>query len=202
MAACCETVAMAGCLTLWHSYIHKISCSALTVNSTPRKMFEYYIYQKQQKKSNIRSIMQLWWTHENNFGKTNGELLNDEIEKFFKENKSIISPNGSKRFDIDQFVALFEDVNIGEPILDFYSFFNPQTRTFIRYIDLPRVRNVPLTGSRYSIKTKYDKHFFLVESYLEKIYKTYYESNMFNGKKWDDYITDIVVDNISAVCSD
>ena len=104
------------------------------------------------------------------------------------------------KIDIYQFVALFEDVNISEPVLDFYSFFNPQTRTFIRYIDLPRVRNVPLTGSRYSIKTKFDKHFSLVESYLENIYKTYYESNVFNGKNWDDYITDIVVNKITEGC--
>ena len=84
--------------------------------------------------------------------------------------------------------------------MDFYDFFNHKNKTFIRHIDLARVKNMPLMGSRRSIKKKFDKHFDLVEEHLENIYKRYYESHMFNGKQWNVYIKDIVADKIAEGC--
>ena len=195
-----DTVDMAGCLTLWCSHIRKMYSPDNGVPLTPRKMFEYYIRNRKQKKCDFKKIVRLWLSDENKSGKTNIAALNEALEMFFKQYKSDVSAEKVQNFNIDQFAELFEDVCVCAPFLDFYSFFNPQTKNFIRYIDLPRVRNLPFACSRKHIKYKFDKNFVLVERYLENLYKNYYAENMFNGKNWDEYITDIVIKKISEGC--
>ncbi|MBR5535507.1 MAG: hypothetical protein IKU60_02535 [Clostridia bacterium] len=186
-----DTADMASCLTLWHGYIGRFG-EGVTF-SAPQKMFDYYISQRSRRKDKLKSIMGMWWSEESPSGKTNGEALNEAVKHFFKKRGC----DKAEPFNRESFTALFEDMAIDEPAVDFYDFFNTDTKTYIRYIGLPRTKNLPFAGSRRRICNRFAKSFFPVASHIEKIYADYYSTHTFDDKAWDEYITDIVADKIS-----
>ena len=142
--------------------------------------------------------MEIWWQIYRPGRKTNGEVFNETIFSIYREIDDDIPIKKLPIYDKKKFSGLFEGIIINKPVACFYDFFNPDTKTVIKFPELPRTKKLPLTFSRNHILNKFEKNSYFIRFYLYKVFYNYYSNCFVNGIGWEDYIINLVVSVVTG----
>lgn len=163
-----------------------------------RDMFIKYLKKSRKTQIELKKIMEIWWQTYRPGRKTNGEVFNETIFSIYKEIDNDISVKNLPTYDKKQFSELFEGIIINKPDAYFYNFFNPDTKTVIRFPDLPRTKKLPLTFSRSHILNKFEKNSYFIRFHMYNVFRDYYSNCFINGISWEDYIINLVVSAVTG----
>jgi len=159
-------------------------------------VFSLYIQKSEEMPLLLKSVMKDWWRRGGYWRKNNGESINKEIFDFFMSQKGDVAIKEIPKFTEEQFEELFDGEVLSKPVLDFYNFFNPANKTFIRYENMWRAKWIPLAGSKKSIVKKYEKNEYLIITYLRRVLRNHCEGYLVDGKSWTDYLVELVISKL------
>ena len=157
-------------------------------------MFSYYMEENEEVK--LKLLMEKWWGTASYTFRTYGERLNGEIIDFYKDNFPDTPVEKIPCFDRKSFGSLFEEETVEIMKPDFYSYFNPSNKTFIRFDGLPRVKYFPWCISRRRVIGRIDNNRNLIRMYIQRRMISYYGSCVVAGKRWEDYIIELVAERV------
>lgn len=162
-------------------------------------MFSYYYMAADSEGVKMQELMESWWGTRKFSSATEGEKLNEEIMKFFRENSPDVPIEKIPCFDKKSFGRLFgeETMEIMKP--DFYSYFNPSNKTFIRFEGLPRLKYFPWCISRKRVLDKIEKNRYRISLRITHLMMRHFGSCVVGGKSWNDYITELIAERVCGV---
>lgn len=186
---------------LMHTFLeewYENSSGEFTLTSL-RDVYEKYKEKSKELPISLKDAMTNWWQSGGFSRKKHGEALNEAILSFFKDQEKDIPLKEIPNFNEKEFGELFKEYTIGKPTPDFYSFFNPETGVFIRYAEFPRMKYIPFILSKKRIIKKFEKNSMEIEDYIFEVYETYYHSYYIDGKRWNDYIVELVKSKVADI---